>query len=145
MYLTCFHSTIFTHYTVCILNVYAQSIHLICKCLQIQQFLKLPTSAYKKILTCNLIAFHCWKRRGGAEMLTHKGRGKGSNLIGSYISRARQPIHKRAFKYYVSREGGEGGLCQRLLKLFFLWQILAWRGRGDGGAGTEECQNYHVM
>ena len=62
------------------------------------------------MLTKRYLLVTVGKGERGAEMLTYKGRGKGSNLIGSYISRARQPIHKRAFKYYVSREGGEGGL-----------------------------------
>ena len=109
MYLTCFHSKIFTLCKVYILYVYVLSIHLTCKCLQIQQYLKLPTSAHKKILTWS--PFTVAKGEGVAEMLTYKERGKGSNLIGFYISRARLPLHKRAFKYYVSRDGGEGGLC----------------------------------
>ena len=79
-------------------------------------------------------------------MLTYQGRVKVSNLRGSYISRHRQPLHRRAFKYYVSREGGEGGLWWRLLKLFCLWQILRHGGEeGVGGAGAEESQNYHVI
>ena len=138
MYLTCFHSIIFTHCTVYILYVFAQSIHLTCKCLQIHQCLKLPTSACKKIPTWS--PFTVGKGEGGTEMLTYKGRVKGSNLRGSYISRARQPLHRRAFKYYVSREGGEGGLCWRLLKLFCLWQILCtWRGGRSWG-----CRGWRV-
>ena len=138
MYLTCFHSIIFTHCKVYILYVYVLSIHLTCKCLQIQQYLKLPTSAYKKILTWS--PFTVGKGEGGTEMLTYKGREKGSNLRGSYISRTRQPLHRRAFTYYVSREGGEGGLHWRLFKIFCLWQILRkWRGGGCCG-----CRGWRV-